>query len=85
VLALAYSPDGTRLASAGDDGVVRVWDANDFHALFALRGHADAISGIAYSIDGRLLASVSFDRTVRIWDANPPPDSAAATRVDLGQ
>jgi WD40 repeat protein len=72
------------LASAGSDATVRVWDASDFHALFALRGHTDAIGGIAYSPNGRLLASVGLDRTVRIWDANPPPDSPQATAVDPG-
>jgi WD40 repeat protein len=67
---VAYSPDGTRLASGSSDGTVRVWDAiTGREALPPLRGHTGEIMAVAYSPDGKTLASAGDDRTVRLWDA----------------
>jgi WD40 repeat protein len=67
---VAYSPDGTRLASAGTDDTVRVWDAiTGQEALPSLRGHRGHVYAVAYSPDGRRLASAGLDKTVRVWDA----------------
>jgi WD40 repeat protein/serine/threonine protein kinase len=65
---VAYSPDGTRLASASADGTVKVWDAITGQELLTLRGHTGAVGAVAYSPDGKQLASAS-DKTVRLWDA----------------
>src|SRR5262249_17856589 len=70
VHALAFSPDGKLLASAGKDGQVRVWDPATGKQLLALRGHLKTISGLAFSPDGRRLASASLDGTVRLGDPN---------------
>jgi WD40 repeat protein len=67
---VAYSPDGTRLASASSDRTVRVWDAvTGQEVLPPLRGHTAIVLAVAYSPDGKKLASASLDKTVRIWDA----------------
>ncbi|MEI2778522.1 MAG: pentapeptide repeat-containing protein [Tetrasphaera sp.] len=68
VLAVAYAPDGTRLAS-GSDGEVRIWDAATGQPIHTLTGHTGGVWAVAYAPDGTRLASGSGDGTVRIWDA----------------
>jgi serine/threonine protein kinase len=69
VCAVAFAPDGSRLASAGADETVRIWDAVTGRTVFALPGHADDVVGVAFGRSGELLASASWDRTVKVWDA----------------
>jgi WD40 repeat protein len=67
---LAYSPDGTRLASASWDHTVKLWDAKSGALLATLRGHTDRVFSVCYSPDGTRLASASEDKTVKLWDAH---------------
>jgi WD40 repeat protein/tRNA A-37 threonylcarbamoyl transferase component Bud32 len=69
VLAVAFSPDGARVASAGADGAVRVWDRRTLREALTLRGHADQVTALAFSPDGKSLASGSADGEVRLWHA----------------
>ncbi len=69
VTALAFSPDGRRLVTAGGDRVARVWDAASGQELLALHGHGAIVSAAAYFPGGRLLATASYDQTARVWDA----------------
>ena len=67
VRSAAFSPDGARLASAGDDGTVRVWNSTTGQDILTLEGHANfAIPYVAYSPDGKHLACANGDVTV--WD-----------------
>ena len=69
MLALAFSPDGARIASAGVDGAVRVWDAASGIAGRRLVDHTGPVRAVAFSPDGARIASAGDDRTVRIWEA----------------
>ncbi len=65
---LAFSPDGSRLASASDDRTARVWDPATGELLQTLAGHQDRVSSVAWSPDGGSLISGSWDRTARVWN-----------------
>ena len=83
--AVAFTPDGSRLASAGWDKTVRLWDVASGQEMVTLRAHADAVNAVAFSPDGSRLASASDDRTVTVWvaergDRKEPP--AARTLRD---
>src|SRR5207302_510773 len=74
VSGVAYSSDGKTIATAGDEAVIRLWDAATGKRLLRLEGHkpVDGYGGnmlaVAFSPDGKQLVSGGIDKTVRLWD-----------------
>ena len=68
VLTVAFSPDGSTLASASWDMMVRLWNPETMRPKSGLIGHTGYVLSVAYSPDGQTLASGSTDGTVLLWD-----------------
>jgi WD40 repeat protein/tRNA A-37 threonylcarbamoyl transferase component Bud32 len=66
--AVAFSPDGRRLAYT-DDRAVQVCNAGTGQGILTLSGHANLVSGVAFSPKGERLATGSVDGTVAVWEA----------------
>jgi len=64
---LAWSPDGSALASARDDMTIQVWHVETETLLDELRGHRSMVTSVAWSPDGSWLASAAADETIRLW------------------
>ncbi len=69
VNAVAWSPDGMKIASASADTNVQVWNAGTGSNALTYRGHASKVNAVAWSPNGMCIASAGDDRTVQIWDA----------------
>jgi hypothetical protein len=64
----AYSPDGQTLATAGQDGTVRLWQVASRELRAVLRGHTGTVLWVSFAADGRTLTSIGADCTLRRWD-----------------
>jgi eukaryotic-like serine/threonine-protein kinase len=94
VRSLAFSPDGSVLATGGKDQVIKIWDVTALAAspgsgqapkpVKKLRGHHGSILALAFVLDGKKLLSASYDGSVKVWDpfgTDPPgglPDERRA-------
>ncbi len=75
VNAVAWSPDGKRIASGSDDNTVQVWDAANGGHVYTYSGHSNSVEAVVWSPDGKRIASgggdvvAGHDFTVQVWDA----------------
>ena len=68
IWSVAFSPDGTTLASGSQDRMVKLWDVATGENIATLEGHWSVVRSVAFSPDGTILASGSRDRMVKLWD-----------------
>ena len=69
---LAFSPDGSTLATGSEDGKIRVWDPETGQQKTTLAGHKNRIDGLFFTQDGETLISIgdTWDNgTIQLWDA----------------
>lgn len=67
VTCCAFTPDGRRFVSGGNDGTVRVWDPADGRQISVLRGHDGRVSDCAVMADSTIAVTTGFDGTLRAW------------------
>jgi WD40 repeat protein/serine/threonine protein kinase len=91
VLAVEFSPDGHRLASACADGTAQLWDVASATKLGVAMRHDGPVTSVAFSPDGKTLATSGRDGSVRIWNAlsgkplgRPMDHGSAVTAVRFG-
>jgi WD40 repeat protein len=81
VPALAWSPDGTRLAAGSADGAIQLWelsgDGGTPRPLGQWAAHTGMVRSLAFSPDGRQLANGGQDGLVRLWDPAGGTETAA--------
>lgn len=69
IRSVAFSPNGSTLATGGGDRTIRLWDLRDPEAPPEIVGrHEDVVRRVRFSPEGRRLASASADRDIRLWD-----------------
>ncbi len=70
----AFSADGKRVLSGGDDRMLRLWDADTGKEIQTFRGCEGGVKSVAFSPDGKHILSGSSDATVRLWDVETGKD-----------
>ncbi|MEH2107402.1 serine/threonine-protein kinase [Nostoc sp.] len=68
VNSVAFSSDGTTLASASDDQTIKLWNLASRQEIRTLEGHSNWIWTVAFSPDNKTLASGSADKTIKLWN-----------------
>ncbi|KAI9693435.1 MAG: hypothetical protein M1820_009270 [Bogoriella megaspora] len=66
--AIAYSPDGTRVVTAADDGKIKIWDANSGFCVVTFTEHTSGVTACEFAKRGNVLFTASLDGSVRAWD-----------------
>lgn len=69
VTSLAFSPDGTRLASGAEDNSARVWNVSDGQPVSQFGGHAAVVTTVAFSGSGQEVVSGAADGSLHLWNA----------------
>jgi WD40 repeat protein len=82
VVAVSFSPDGTRVVTASDDDSARLWDAREGGVLAALQGHNNSVTAASFSPDGtRLVTARMVNRSLRFRDIRPKSSPCRSHRM----
>jgi WD40 repeat protein len=80
VLAVAFSPDGRRVLTGGEDNLAKLWETSSGREILTLKYHRQEVTAVAFSPDGRLALTASGDGEAVLWpaldwcpDAEVPP------------
>jgi WD40 repeat protein len=77
-----FTPKGDQVISAGDDKMVRMWNAGDGKAVKALTAHDGPVVGVSLSADGGRLATAGADKSVKVWSLTPArPEEKGADKT----
>jgi len=68
ITAIAISPDGSKLVSGSEDGILRLWDMATGRQIVSAEAHERKVSALAINQDGTLLVSGSFDKAIFAWN-----------------
>nr|XP_031316555.1 periodic tryptophan protein 2 homolog isoform X1 [Camelus dromedarius] len=68
MVSLAYSPDGQRIATGGDDGKVKVWNTLSGFCFITFTEHSSGVTGVTFTSTGYVIVTSSMDGTVRAFD-----------------
>jgi serine/threonine protein kinase len=74
VTSVSFSPDGERIASAGGDGMVKIWNSRTGQKLRSFSAHTHSVVCVAFHPDGKHLASAGADGMVKVWDLTSAPE-----------
>jgi hypothetical protein len=70
ILSVAWSPDGSKIATASEEGTARIWSSSNGSTLLNLTGHSSYIFSVAWSPDGNKIATGSLDGATRVWSSS---------------
>jgi WD40 repeat protein len=77
IYSIAFSPDSKRLATAGEDHMVKLWPIRMELEQLTLAGHDGPVRSVAFSPDGSSIVTASEDGTARVWTTSPTGENLA--------
>jgi WD40 repeat protein len=83
IVMATFSPDGKRIASASEDGTVRVWETATGKEYMCLRGHTGPVTKVVFLRDGKRVVSAGKDGAVRVWELDLLPLAVARAPREL--
>lgn len=68
ILCMDYHKLHQMIATAGDDGKIKLWDVRTKAIISTMKGHRNTVNGIKFGFNSNNLCTVSADRTMKQWD-----------------